>query len=259
MWRERLMPLAALKEELRYQPPDRWLSAAELQRLSELSSADRRLQWLGGRWLAKQVLRSLVGERGPAFSDLHIESRDGLDRPARPRVWLRGRMQPWHLTISHSANGLYVVASCEPHCSLGADVMDAVPLDPALAGFWFSDEERAWCRRIGQPWAESIIWSLKESWYKAAGARVPFAPRCLDIMHLTPIARARVTDFATQENAVWTIRGLDCWIVCRRAPGMLSTLVCLQRGVSRSAVEDRHDSIAAAVCEGWKKEERGRV
>ncbi|MCH5372539.1 MAG: hypothetical protein JJ992_01075, partial [Planctomycetes bacterium] len=80
MWKDRLVSIDALQQVLQRQPLSQWLSAAELQRLPEMPSDERRLRWLGGRWVAKQLLQELLGDAIQSPSALHIESRDALGR-----------------------------------------------------------------------------------------------------------------------------------------------------------------------------------
>lgn len=256
MWRDRLVSIDALQRQLRAAPVSRWASAGEIQRLSEMTSADRRLRWLSGRWLAKHLLRELLDDPMLSLPALHIESRDALGRSCRPRVFYRGKLQDWVLTISHAGRSVYAAASTDPDLRLGGDLMDVAPLNAAFLRFWFSPGERSWCRDHEYAPAACAIWSLKESWYKAINAGQPFAPRSVDVTRLTPIGRLSAEELSQTSRGDFTCDGRSCTIVCRRLPHELAALVLVWDGrTSRSKTLPALSSIPFPVRQDWK----GRV
>lgn len=190
-WRERLASASATWESLSQQSPRTWLSPAESERLGGLRTPAQRLLWLGGRWLAKQLLAELLPEGRSSLGDLHLESRDGRARAVRPRVYWRGRLQPWAVSISHDGDWLYAAACLAPTARLGVDVADPRFVDRRRLAFWFTPAERRWCDLAVNPSAAAVVWCLKEALYKAENRGEPFVPRRLDVFDRLPPEAAR--------------------------------------------------------------------
>lgn len=188
-WREHLVSLNAARRVFRRDSPRRWLARGELERLNQIRSPLRAQQWFGGRWLTKSILTSLMSATDTVSAcDLHVESRDGRDRAVRPQVYLRGQLQSWAVSISHSEHAIYVAASTRADVRVGVDVMQLRPLDERFTGFWFTPEEQEWCRRTADPYAACLVWSLKEAYFKAHNDGESFAPRRIDVVTGTPLA-----------------------------------------------------------------------
>lgn len=232
MWAERLHSIQGLERRFRREPPEHWLAPGERQRLAEIRSARRGLQWLGGRWLAKQLLLRLADESGMSPTDLHIESKDARGRGSRPRVYRDGRLQSWQLSISHSSRFVYAAVATDSCVQLGVDVTKRQPLSPGFTRLWLTASERKWCGRNGDA-AACVLWSLKESWYKAAGSDQPFAPRRLDVVSALSLNEISMLEPAVRRR--WRLRNdLGGTILCRWMPRDVATLVLL-RGGARSA------------------------
>jgi phosphopantetheinyl transferase len=240
MWAERIVSIENLKRRFCVAPPSGWLAPGEQQRAAEIRSSQRALQWLSGRWLAKQLLLQLVGDADLTPCELHIESRDGRELGTRPRVYREGRLQSWQLSISHSSKFVYVAASTDEDHRVGVDVTPRQTLSPAFQRFWLAREERAWCRRQGDQQA-CTLWSLKESWFKAVGGEQTFVPRQLDVV--SALCLDRVPQPESDSRRPWRL--LDdpnCTVLCRWLPGEVATLVLLSDGGSSASQNPLHRS-----------------
>ncbi|MCH5377893.1 MAG: 4'-phosphopantetheinyl transferase superfamily protein, partial [Planctomycetes bacterium] len=101
-------------------------------------------------------------------------------------------------------------------------------LDAAFVRFWFSPAERSWCRQTRWPLASCAIWSFKESWYKAAHAGQPFAPRRIDMTRVAPVLRTSADEFSRADKDDVVLRGDPCTMHCRRLPHEIATLVLIR-------------------------------
>jgi phosphopantetheinyl transferase len=132
------------------------------------------------RVAARRNARALLHDHLPWIdhaSQLHIESRDGCNRPTRPQVFVDGQLAPWDISLSHTER--FVVAAIVPirHGRLGVDLLELeVPVSPTIS-FWLSKEE---AERSSDPFAAGLVWSLKEAFYKATNEGTPFCPRRID-------------------------------------------------------------------------------
>jgi len=173
--------LLSLEHELAQRSDSSWLSQTECERLDDIRSPRRRLEWRAGRWLVKKLIQEQIGDRAKSCVELCVESRDARGRGARPRVFVSGTLQPWQVSISHSPCSACAAVAIENSTSLGVDVTPKQPLPHSFSRMWFTNDERAWCEERGQH-ARSLVWSLKESLYKSLDAAQPFAPRQLDVV-----------------------------------------------------------------------------
>jgi 4'-phosphopantetheinyl transferase len=141
-----------------------WLAAGERNRVSGFRFSKRRNDWILGRWTAKRALRSFLVQTGrdaPEYSEMEIRSAaDGA-----PEVWIRGKIAPVVLALSHSGDlGFCAVAGAG--LDLGCDVEMVQNRDAALIQDYFCDGERL---RVfsspveEQPQLTTLIWSAKES------------------------------------------------------------------------------------------------
>ena len=154
--------------------PQQWLSAAEWARYCELRGGPASRTWLAGRWCAKQAVSELLNEQSPAMHMIHIESRDGAEQRIAPRVFVEGRLQSVHLSLTHGRQVAAAMATSDPTRSVGVDVVDLTTEDRHLTEYWFTEREQAWCASGVSPLA---VWSLKEALYKAVGNGMAFAPQ----------------------------------------------------------------------------------
>jgi phosphopantetheinyl transferase len=156
--------------------PDVWLAPAERETWLGLRSPQRREAWLSGRILAKQmVLRHLLAAH-PA--EIEIHSLDSQEQGIRPRVTVCGRLQPWALSIAHSARSVFVALSATPGLAVGVDVTAGPEGDAGFWETWFSPAERRWSETPGI----ATLWAIKEAVYKAVNRGERFAPRRIEII-----------------------------------------------------------------------------
>jgi phosphopantetheinyl transferase len=227
MWADRLQSIVNIERRFRSQRLARWLTPGEQQRLAEIRSPQRAAQWLCGRWLGKQLLLQLASECRMALTDLHIESKNSRDRGSRPRVYREGRLQSWQLSISHSSHFVYVAAATGVGMRLGVDVTSRRALPPSFARFWLTDPEQTWCDRSADG-AACILWSLKESWYKAAGGDQPFAPRQLDVVSALSVDEIPSSETSDRRRPLQLRDDSNMTVLCRWMPRDVATLVALR-------------------------------
>lgn len=165
-----------------------WLSECEREVYAGLRDVRRREAWLFGRILAKQLILERiappVGEGVIHPAEIQIHSRDGMDRAIRPRVVLDGRLQHWFLSIAHSDQSVLVALSEAPGVSVGADVMPVQALSDGFEEMWLTAWERGWLRNQrdkGKPHLVSMLWAVKEAFYKAVNVGERFVPSRVEI------------------------------------------------------------------------------
>lgn len=155
---------------------------------AHLRNAQRREAWLLGRLLSKALIRDMLvatGGPGRAVDPIHIEvlSRDGLGRPTRPRVLLKGRLQHWSLSLAHSDQSVLVGLSRLDGVAIGVDVSAPQPSRAGFLDLWFTLRERAWIlAQSGQaPREAATFWAVKEAFYKAVNVGEGFAPQRIEV------------------------------------------------------------------------------
>jgi phosphopantetheinyl transferase len=164
----------------------RWLSPGEREVLERLAHPHRRESWMGGRLLGKQlllneVLRAPERDDGVGPEQIEIHSLDVLGRPTRPRVTVRGRLQPWHLSIAHTHRSVLVAVSCSSRLSVGVDVTGVSSSSSGFRELWLTAAERRWCENTQDPRLVSTLWAIKEALYKAANRGERFAPASIEV------------------------------------------------------------------------------
>jgi phosphopantetheinyl transferase len=165
-----------------------WLSDSEREVYAHLQNAQRRETWLFGRLLSKELILDMLaaaGGPGWAVDPVHVEvlSRDGLGRPTRPRVLLKGRLQHWSLSLAHSDQSVLVGLSRLDGVAIGVDVTAPQPSRAGFLDLWFTLRERAWIRaQSGQASRETAtLWAVKEAFYKAVNVGEGFAPQRIEV------------------------------------------------------------------------------
>ena len=175
---QRFATIAEIERRMEDTDPTSWLSPAERGVWTGMRSPARRLQYVAGRWLARELLSEAARSEGedPVADAWEIASRDARGHAMRPRITHGGRHLPWSLSISHSDDAVLVAVSTRPGTNVGVDLVPMRALGRGFAATWFTAHERAWCGDGEDPWRASAIWAVKEALYKAAGGGDPFVP-----------------------------------------------------------------------------------
>lgn len=166
-----------------------WLSSSERELLAGLRHGQRRREWLAGRWLCKQMIQTET-RYGHCTSDslsrqtlsaIEIQSHDGQRRAAKPRVFVEGRMLPMELSITHSHDWIGVAVSTTPNCRVGMDLVPRTTETNSRLAFWLTEDEQRWLHKNPNDAVLPVIWSIKESVYKASNRGAPFKPLQLNV------------------------------------------------------------------------------
>jgi 4'-phosphopantetheinyl transferase EntD len=146
----------------------------------------RRDSWLFGRHVAKQLLLELLGMRlgaeRPVTADLEIRSRDDFGNRSRPRALLRGDPLPWSLSISHSDHSALAALCDIPGVSVGVDVTPVVNDCKGFLDMWFTAQEQDWVRQGPGPLRTSVLWAVKEAFFKAVNRGEKFFPQRIEVL-----------------------------------------------------------------------------
>lgn len=204
-----------------------WLSPAERQAWGQMRSPERRATWLGGRVLAKQLLReclSDVASQGEELTpeEIHIESRSSVSGLGeRPSVFASGRALACALSIAHTSRGVLAAVATEPGVALGVDLVSPGDLRPASLEWCFTPAER---RLLAEAPAHGRmaerLWAMKEAVYKACQQGEGFAPQRIEV---APDSRGHCRNFDTTQ----VLRNLQCW----RIDGQIAALAVAVRPV----------------------------
>lgn len=196
-----------------------WLGEAEKETYAGLNAPARREEWLLGRALAKALILEHAphpGGAAPRFcpNEIQICSRDGLNRPSRPQIFLRGRLQPWSLSIAHSDASVLVALSMRSRVSLGVDI---APLQSSAEGsldMWFTERERRLMKSDPTLYPPAKLWAVKEAVYKAVNRGESFTPSRIEVRPqpagaytflrdgVAPRATHRIHAFASSDQIV---------------------------------------------------------
>jgi phosphopantetheinyl transferase len=177
-----------------------WLGPGERAVHDRFHDPRHREGWLFGRLLAKELIlatgadRLLPGHLAP--DEIEIHSRDGLGRSVRPRALVRGRLQPWCLSIAHSDAAVMVALAQGPGWFIGVDLV-SFQLDASESlSRWFSYSERRFVDRgaaAERGRRAAAVWAAKEAAYKAVGGATGFRPERIE---------ARMTSDASSQVSV---------------------------------------------------------
>ncbi|MBU2573842.1 MAG: 4'-phosphopantetheinyl transferase superfamily protein [Elusimicrobia bacterium] len=115
-------------------PPEKFLSASELEKCSGFKIEKRKSDWLGGRYAAKTLLREIL-ELPLSLCKIEI-TYDLFGRP----VW-RGGSGPHLISITHSGPFCAAAAKTEPCVFLGIDLEKAEPRVKPWYEDYFHKEE----------------------------------------------------------------------------------------------------------------------
>src|SRR4051812_20747104 len=155
-----------------------WLSSAELAEFARLRDANRRQQWLAGRWVGKE----LVGETYcVAAEEVQILSRDEQQRSVRPRIYVDNQQVECSLSLSHSEVGALAVLVSSNGLSAGVDLVGAVPCNPGFQQLWYTAGERRWLQQDTRQ-RTALLWGLKEAVYKACNRGESWTPKAVEML-----------------------------------------------------------------------------
>ncbi len=159
-----------------------WLSLSEQEQLDRLRNEHRRREWLAGRWLSKQMIQEELSRKCQhlmPLSVIEIESLYGRRRTTKPRILIEGQMQPIEISITHSNDWIGVAISTVPGCCIGADLAPQTITNKHSLDVWLTKNERQWTGE--SPDQLPIIWSIKESVYKATNRGELFRPQEIEV------------------------------------------------------------------------------
>lgn len=199
---------------------ERSLNIVERQELARWRESGRREVWFLARMLAKQLVLDQLGNPGLPLTAIEICSRDDRNRGIRPRVRIKGELQPWAMSISHTHRGVLVGLSKVPGMLLGVDLTPVGVYRPSFLNLWFTERERIWLGN-SEPEQIAAAWAVKEAVYKAANIGDSFAPQCIEVY---PVESGRYA---------CTDRGIDLSRVCDvqtwPVDGQIAAAALLQR------------------------------
>jgi 4'-phosphopantetheinyl transferase EntD len=178
-------------------PPEQFWSQPEQNLLEQLHIPKRQREWMAGRIAAKQAVRQLLDSSGctvPEPVDISIQSAP--DR-APLVVWPKNRPAPSdvQISISHRAGWAGAAAVLAP-ARVGFDLEVIASRPPELVCSYLTAPEQAWIP--GNPFLETLAWSIKESIYKLWRGKHGSEPRDVEIQG-TPT-----------ESSVWAPLQLAC-------------------------------------------------
>jgi 4'-phosphopantetheinyl transferase len=161
-----------------------WLSPRELRQLHTLRFAQRRADWLLGRWTAKQAVAACLS-LPPDFQCLEkIEVRPAPS--GAPEIFISNNWAPVTISLSHRS-GRAVSAVAPSRGALGCDLEIVEPRSDAFIDDYFAREEQGLVARAApqdRPWLVTLLWSAKESALKTLRAGLRLDTRCVIV---TPI------------------------------------------------------------------------
>ncbi len=159
-----------------------WLSEEEKQRAQQLRFPKRCIEWLRGRWMAKQILL----RSDPRFADC-VPSRITIANQAdgAPQVWLEGKPVDGSLSISHRQDRVAAAWAPSRRVAVGVDIEWIEPRDPAFLEDFFSEVEKSTALAAApqhQPLQITLLWSAKEAALKALGLGLRVDSRSVEIV-----------------------------------------------------------------------------
>lgn len=149
-------------------------SPAERERAEAMRVAQRRKDFLLGRWAAKCLIASVLG-RTP---DHAIEVRAAAT--GQPLAFADGAPLPLSISISHRA-GLAVAALDEAGAPLGADLERVEQRSDGFVRDFFTLSEALAVAAGERALLANLIWSAKESALKALGVGLRADTRSVEI------------------------------------------------------------------------------
>ncbi|MEN4013468.1 MAG: 4'-phosphopantetheinyl transferase superfamily protein [Bellilinea sp.] len=159
-----------------------WLSNVEIQRVNEFRYPKRRLEWLRGRWVAKQLLL----RSDPQFEGCQPSQITVVNAPqGAPQVWVAGESAEGSLSISHSRDKVAAAWSPFNLAAVGVDVEWIEPRHPAFLEDFFTETEKLTVLATPaehQALQVTLLWSAKEAALKALGLGLRVDSRLVEIV-----------------------------------------------------------------------------
>lgn len=144
-----------------------WLSPREVGRLRTMRFAKRRMDWLLGRWTAKNAVAVFL-DVSDDLSDLQeIEIHQAAS--GAPEVYFKNEPADIEISLSHRGS-VGACAIAPAGALLGCDLELVEPHSDAFAKDYFSSEEQVLaceCDAANRLFLVSLLWSVKESALKA--------------------------------------------------------------------------------------------
>ena len=144
-----------------------WLSGAEAQRMRTMHFTKRRIEWLLGRWTAKNAVAAVLGFPADSAGLARIEIRTVLSGAAQgaPEVFVDGRQIPLDVSLTDRAG--WAVCTVGQLAEIGCDLELVEPRTDSFVRDFFTPGERA---IVADPPFDAspdllanLIWSAKES------------------------------------------------------------------------------------------------
>ncbi len=169
---------------------DLWLSPAEARLLERLTVENRRLEWLSGRWAAKEALAAWLG-LGPELAERRrIEVLPGVERAPHPL--LDEQPAPAALSLSHRAGRALALVGA-PELALGCDLERTEPRSRLFVHEYFTEAEAerlAATSPATHDLMANLVWSAKESALKLLLKGLSVPTRTVEV-EASPPAPAR--------------------------------------------------------------------
>lgn len=211
----------------------------------------RRELWTLGRYflLSRLYPRLMMNRADIDPGDLRIVTRNGLGRGTQPRLYFRGRLVPWRISLAHTNSQLAMAFSVDRETRVGIDLVD----DPSAAAkavrCWSTSRERE--QLLGRTEADfAKVWSIKEALYKALNHGEPFRPARYEVLLANsdqglPQCRFRDNEL-TVETCVTVGLPWGGWLAALRLGGNCWTTTISRCPVQRSQRMDH----MAGTCVG---------
>lgn len=163
---------------------DRYLSAQELSRFTQMRFPKRRDEWLVGRITAKSLLTQCV----PELSGVNDRRLTIANRPeGAPYVLLDGEPLPLQLSLSHREGLAAAAVVLSNEVGLGIDLEWVEDRDASFYADYFTTGEVRLLNEFSSDqtaWAGTLIWSAKEAMLKALGLGLRVDTRSVEILRI---------------------------------------------------------------------------
>jgi phosphopantetheinyl transferase len=159
-----------------------FMHPSELAYLTRRLSLKRRVEWLHGRWAAKALLQKCHPDcTNLPLAEILVDCEPG---GAPFPALASGARLPGSLSISHSGPMAACALGLDPGQRVGIDIEKIEPRPPGFFEDYFTAHEAVLVRAAparAQPETITLIWSAKESAFKALGKGLSLDPRSIEI------------------------------------------------------------------------------